>query len=170
MILSIIGLICAFLFYDYLKNQNNVETVNYTRLDQLIKHLKEYHSINNTDWNEINHIKLTNDSNGLLLGNNESNLSFVNNENITLHINDEKISLNTINTYEAIDKLKELIENLKTTINENKLITNTQLVEENTNKLNKIIFIYDILNDFRNKYYYNKYLKYKNKYLLLKTN
>lgn len=165
--LSIIALIGAFLFY-YFKNKDTVETVSYTRLDQLIKHLKEHHHITNDKWNEINHIKLTDDKYGLLVGNNDSHVSFINNEYITLHLNDEKISLNTIDTIEAIKKLEELIENIKETIDENKLINNTKLIEENTIKLNKVIYVYETLNQFRSIYYYNKYLKYKKKYLLAK--
>ena len=165
--LALIALISGFLFYNLIKNKKYIETGNYTKLDQLIKHLKENHSINNIEWNK-NHIKLSDDNNGLLIGDNDTHLIFNNNENIILYFNNEKISLNTIDTSNAINKLQQLIDETKETIDLNKLTNDNKLMEENINKLNKLNNIYDILNNFKNYYYYNKYLKYKNKYLLNK--
>ena len=160
--LTLISLIGGLLFYNLIRNK---KTVNYTKLDQIIKHLKENHSINNTEWDK-NHIKLSDDNNSLLIGDNDVHLIFNKNENIILYLNNEKISLDTIDTSIAVNKLQKLIDETKEAIELNKLTNDNKLMEENINKLNKINNIYDILNNFKNYYYYYKYLKYKNKYLL----
>ena len=195
--LILISLLTSFLFYDYyLKNKNKN---NNTRLDQLIKYLKDNKNI-------LNEIKLNESKNELLIGDDNLYLSFNNNEDIILNINKQKISLKTndtnkamINLQKLINESKKIIEknnldltNMYISFNKNKKILNINnkkillktnneeeinkikndiqnIIEKEKIKLNDLNKIYDILNKFKNYYYYNKYLKYKNKYLLIKN-
>ena len=195
--LILISLLTSFLFYDYyLKNKNKNNT---TRLDQLIKYLKDNKNI-------LNEIKLNETKNELLIGDDNLYLSFNNNEDIILNINKQKISLKTndtnkamINLQKLINESKKIIEknnldltNMYISFNKNKKILNINnkkillktnneeeinkikndiqnIIEKEKIKLNDLNKIYDILNKFKNYYYYNKYLKYKNKYLLIKN-
>jgi hypothetical protein len=162
---SIILLISGFLFYKLIINNNEPSKV--TRLDQLIKHLIDKHSINKDYWDDVNHIKLNKNENGLLIGNDEYYLSFNNNEDIILTIDNIKISLKTQDTTEAKNNLKKIINETLEIINK-KTNENQEKIEQEKIKLNKLNHIYDLLDNFKNYYYYNKYLKYKNKYLSYK--
>ena len=81
-----------------------------TKLDMLIKHLKEEkHFSSPYEWDHINHFKLNEDNSGILLGDDNTYLSFTNDEDIILNIDNKKISLKSKDANIALKELENLI-------------------------------------------------------------
>ena len=114
------------LIYRLLFNNDN------TRLNKLIKYLKENNLINNKNWDNINHLKLNDSENELLIGNDDIYLRF-NDKDIILNYYNHNISLETIDTKEALIKIKKIIKTSNDIIEDITLLLDNIYISFNNN-------------------------------------
>lgn len=116
----------------------------------LVKDLMENHGMTQSGWKD--NIRINRDLDGFAIGSDDGFILLSDKKPIKIYINKVKTRLNTFDTNEAVEKMKLMLNSSDYT-NENKAI------------INKIL---NLLLKYKNYYYFTKYLKYKNKYNLLK--
>lgn len=144
--LALIGAITLFLFRNLDTSSDSEENKNKT-YKFLVQDLLNHRNMSQTNWNENIRINKTED--GIGIGSDEAFIHVSDSKPIKLYIGKNKYPLNTYNTDEAINKLKDMITSDK--INE----------DEKT----KITTVLNLLLKYKNYYFYKKYNHYKKLYL-----
>ena len=146
--LALIGAITLFLFRNLDKSSDSDSEKNKNKTYKfLVQDLLNHRGMNQTNWNENIRINKTED--GIGIGSDEAFIHVSDSKPIKLYIGKNKYPLNTYNTDEAINKLKDMITSDK--INE----------DEKT----KITTVLNLLLKYKNYYFFNKYHHYKKLYL-----
>ena len=136
-----LGAIASLLFINFSKQGKTYKP--------LLTDLVSNHNMKLGGWKD--NVKVDTNLNGFLIGDDDNHLKLYDNKPITLYLKGKEMSLETSDTTKAINKLME--------------ITNSVSFEEKK-EITKLI---DLLLKYKTYYYFNKYLKYKNKYLQLKS-
>jgi hypothetical protein len=144
--LALIGAITLFLFRNLDTSSDSEENKNKT-YKFLVQDLLNHRNMSQTNWNENIRINKTED--GIGIGSDEAFIHVSDSKPIKLYIGKNKYPLNTYDTNEAINKLKDMINSDK--INE----------DEKT----KITTVLNLLLKYKNYYFYKKYNHYKKLYL-----
>lgn len=146
--LALIGAITLFLFKNLDKSSDSDSEKNKNKTYKfLVQDLLNHHGMNQTNWNENIRINKTED--GIGIGSDEAFIHVSDSKPIKLYVGKNKYPLNTYNTDEAINKLKDMITSDK--INE----------DEKT----KITTVLNLLLKYKNYYFFKKYNHYKKLYL-----
>ena len=145
--ITLLGLLAGFLFFNNINNQTK-PTFSYKTL---IKDFIDNHKITMYEWN--NNMRITKDKLGFGIGSDDAFVVISDNKPVTLFLDRVEKSLETHDSNEAINKLIEMIKSGELNENDKKRVTR----------------VVDLMLKFKDYYYYNKYLKYKNKYLSVKN-
>lgn len=144
--LALIGAITLFLFRNLDTSSDSEENKNKT-YKFLVQDLLNHRNMSQTNWNENIRINKTED--GIGIGSDEAFIHVSDSKPIKLYIGKNKYPLNTYDTNEAVNKLKDMINSDK--INE----------DEKT----KITTVLNLLLKYKNYYFFKKYNHYKKLYL-----
>jgi hypothetical protein len=151
--LALIGAIAIFLFKNLDKSSEIEENVLKTTEQKnktykhLVNDLMSHHNINQLKFNKNIRINKTKD--GFGIGSSDAFIHVSDSKPIKLYVGDKKYPLNTYDTNEAVEKLKEMISSDKI----------------NQEEKNKIITVLNLLLKYKNYYFFKKYNHYKKLYL-----
>jgi len=154
--LALIGAIALLLFRNLDKSSEIEENVLKTTEQKnktykhLVTDLMSHHNINQLKFKKNIRINKTKD--GFGIGSNDAFIHVSDSKPIKLYIGDNKYPLNTYDTNEAVDKIKELISSDKI----------------NQEEKNKITTVLNLLLKYKNYYFFKKYNHYKKLYLDVK--
>ena len=147
--LALIGAIALFLFRNLNTSEveeNIIKSTNKT-YKHLVTDLMSHHNIDQLKFNKNIRINKTKD--GFGIGSNDGFIHISDSKPIQLYVGDNKYPLNTYDTNEAVDKMKEMISSDKI----------------NQEEKNKITTVLNLLLKYKNYYFFKKYNHYKRLYL-----
>ena len=156
--LALIGAIAIFLFRNLDRSSEIEEDVIKTSEQKnktykhLVNDLMDHHGMSLVKWNKNIRINKTKD--GFGIGSINAFVHVSDSKPIKLYVGDNKYPLNTYDTNEAVDKMKELIKSDKINQDEKTKITN----------------VINLLLKYKNYYFFKKYNHYKKLYLDKKQN
>lgn len=156
--LALLGAISLFLFRNLDKSSEKEENIIETKEQKnktykhLVTDLMSHHNIDQLKFN--NNIRINKTKDGFGIGSNDGFVHVSDSKPIKLYIGDKKYSLNTYDTNEAVEKMKELIKSDKI----------------NQDEKTKITTILNLLLKYKNYYFFKKYNHYKKLYLDKKQN
>ena len=156
--LALIGAIALFLFRNLDKSPEVEEDVVKTTEQKnktykfLVNDLLDHHGMSLLKWHKNIRINKTKD--GFGIGSINAFVHVSDSKPIKLYVGDNKYPLNTYDTNEAVDKMKELIKSDKINQDEKTKITN----------------VINLLLKYKNYYFFKKYNHYKKLYLDKKQN
>jgi hypothetical protein len=147
--LALMGAIALFLFrnLDTSDVESNVKNTTNKTYKHLVTDLMSHHNINQLNFNKNIRINKTKD--GFGIGSNDGFVHVSDSKPIKLYIGDKKYPLNTYDTNEAVNKMKEMISSDKI----------------NQEEKNKITTVLNLLMKYKNYYFFKKYNHYKKLYL-----
>jgi hypothetical protein len=151
--LALMGAIALFLFRNLDKSSEIEENVLKTTEQKnktykhLVTDLMSHHNIDQLKFNKNIRINKTKD--GFGIGSNDGFVHVSDSKPIKLYIGDKKYPLNTYDTNEAVEKIKEMI-------------TSDKINQEEKKKITTVL---NLLLKYKNYYFFKKYNHYKKLYL-----
>jgi hypothetical protein len=147
--LALIGAIALFLFrnLDTSDVGSNVKNTTNKTYKHLVTDLMSHHNIDQLKFNKNIRINKTKD--GFGIGSNDGFVHVSDSKPIKLYVGKNKYPLNTYDTNEAVEKIKEMISSDKI----------------NQEEKNKITTVLNLLLKYKNYYFFKKYNHYKKLYL-----
>ena len=147
--LYLFALLATILFF----TQCNNNTDKKKSLKPLVKELLEKHNFNQYNW--IKNIKINKDLDGIMIGSDVAYVQFADDKDVELYMETEDPQIVRLNTNDAV-KVIEMINNL---------IKNDNNISTYTKK--NLVKLIGKIEKYRDYYFLNKYLKYKQKYLTI---
>lgn len=147
--LALVGAIAIFLFrnLDTSDVESNVKNTTNKTYKHLVTDLMSHHNIDQLKFNKNIRINKTKD--GFGIGSNDGFVHVSDSKPIKLYIGDKKYPLNTYDTNEAVEKIKEMI-------------TSDKINQEEKKKITTVL---NLLLKYKNYYFFKKYNHYKKLYL-----
>ncbi len=151
--LALMGAIALFLFRNLDKSSEIEENVLKTTEQKnktykhLVTDLMSHHNIDQLKFNKNIRINKTKD--GFGIGSNDGFVHVSDSKPIKLYIGDKNYPLNTYDTNEAVEKIKEMI-------------TSDKINQEEKKKITTVL---NLLLKYKNYYFFKKYNHYKKLYL-----
>jgi hypothetical protein len=155
--LALLGAISIFLFRNTDKSSETEETIIKTTEQKnktykhLVNDLMDHHGMSLNKWNKNIRINKTKD--GFGIGSIDAFIHVSDSKPIKLYVGNKNFPLNTYDTNEAVNKMKEMISSDKL----------------NQEEKNKITTVLNLLLKYKNYYFFKKYNHYKKLYLDEKT-
>ena len=151
--LALMGAIALFLFRNLDKSSEIEENVLKTTEQKnktykhLVTDLMSHHNIDQLKFNK--NIRISKTKDGFGIGSNDGFVHVSDSKPIKLYIGDKKYPLNTYDTNEAVEKIKEMI-------------TSDKINQEEKKKITTVL---NLLLKYKNYYFFKKYNHYKKLYL-----
>ncbi len=155
--LALLGAISIFLFRNTDKSSETEENIIKTTEQKnktykhLVNDLMDHHGMSLVKWNKNIRINKTKD--GFGIGSIDAFIHVSDSKPIKLYVGKKNFPLNTYDTNEAVNKMKEMISSDKL----------------NQEEKNKITTVLNLLLKYKNYYFFKKYNHYKKLYLDEKT-
>jgi hypothetical protein len=155
--LALLGAISIFLFRNTDKSSETEENIIKTTEQKnktykhLVNDLMDHHGMSLVKWNKNIRINKTKD--GFGIGSIDAFIHVSDSKPIKLYVGNKNFPLNTYDTNEAVNKMKEMISSDKL----------------NQEEKNKITTVLNLLLKYKNYYFFKKYNHYKKIYLDEKT-
>jgi len=148
--LYLFTLLATILFFTKCNNNANE---NKKTLKPLVKELLEKYNFNQYNW--IKNLKINKDLDGIMIGSDVAYVQFADDKDVELYMETEDPQIIRLNTNDA-SKVIEMINNL---------IKNDNNISTYAKK--NLVKLIGKIEKYRDYYFLNKYLKYKQKYLTI---